>query len=144
MLPDSASAAQFNAKNLQQQYNKLIRPPQLQQNALLNQTLSTFLPQPMLPQFFYPSSYPPIASLDPSKYPFADPQALFNSAASVGFPPNKEGIFPSLPGIKGWPMLTFDSLGNPIPLPRMYGELSYAFYQVDTIDYYVHILTCKF
>ena len=121
MLPDPSNSMSFNSKNFQQ-YNKLIRPPQLQQNALINQTLSSFLPQPMLPQFFYPSSYPPLTSLDPAKYPFSDTQALFNTAASVGFPPNKEAMFPSLPAVKGWPMISFDSLGNPIPFPRMYGK----------------------
>ena len=123
MMSDPPSTIAFNPKGIQQ-YNKFIRPPPIQQNPILNQNLPAYLPQPMLPQFFYPSSYPPLNALDPSKYPFSDPQALFNTAASVGFPPAKDpsAIFPPLSGVKGWPMITFDNLGNPIPIPRMYGR----------------------
>ena len=128
---DSSAIASINTKNLQQ-YNKFIRPPQLPQTNVFNQNLPTYLPQPMLPQFFCPSSYSPINALDPVKYPFGDPQSIFNAAASVGFPPNKESaMFPPLSGVKGWPLLTFDNMGNPIPIPRMYGK-----YGVTVMNHY--------
>ena len=116
-------AMPFSVKGIHQ-YNKFIRPPALQQNPAINQNFPAFLPQPMLPQFFYPSTYPPLNPLDPTKYPFSDPQALFNTAASAGFPPNKDvtAMFPPMSGLKGWPMITFDNMGNPIPISRMYGE----------------------